>query len=85
MDQVKKLWNGLRFKNIIQLAEIIETVSLPYIAKKYFNKSRSWLHQHSNADIVNNKPAQFTIDEIKTFNFALKGISEKISSTSISL
>lgn len=68
----------------LQLQEVAEIVSLSYLAKKYFNKSRSWLYQRLNGNIVNGKPARFTEEELVTFNNALQDISKKIGSLSIS-
>ncbi len=68
----------------LQLQEIAEIVSLSYLAKKYFNRSRSWLYQRLNGNIVNGKPARFTEEELATFNNALQDISKKIGSLSIS-
>ncbi|MFT4205065.1 MAG: DUF5053 domain-containing protein [Chitinophagaceae bacterium] len=67
----------------IKLAEVSEIVSLSYIAKKYFNKQRTWLYQRINGNIVNGKEANFNDTEIKTLNFALKDISKKLSTISI--
>ena len=68
----------------LQLQEVAEIVSLSYLAKKYFNKSRSWLYQRLNGNLVNGKPARFTQEELQTFNDALQDISKKIGSLSIS-
>ncbi len=64
----------------LQLQEVAEIVSLSYLAKKYFNKSRSWLYQRLNGNLVNGKPARFTQEELQTFNNALQDISKKIGS-----
>lgn len=74
--------NDLEVK--IQLLEVAEIVSLSYIAKNYFHKTRQWLYQKLNGNIVNGKPAKFTSDEIDTLNHALKDISKKIGSIAIS-
>lgn len=68
----------------LQLQEVAEIVSLSYLAKKYFNKSRAWLYQRLNGNTVNGKPARFTQEELQTFNNALQDISKKIGSLSIS-
>ena len=47
------------------LDNIYDTVSWSYIAKKYFNKSRSWLCQRLNGIRVGKKEAQFTEAEKK--------------------
>ncbi|MGC4130534.1 MAG: DUF5053 domain-containing protein [Bergeyella sp.] len=74
--------NDLNLK--IKLTEASEIVSVSYIAKKYFNKTRSWLHQRINGNFVNGKSAKFTDEELKTLNYAFKDISEKLGSIRIS-
>ena len=66
-----------------QLKEISEIVSMSYIAKKYFNKNRTWIYQKINGNLKNGKPAKFTASEIQTFNYALRDISNKIGSIAI--
>lgn len=68
----------------LQMQEVADIISLSYLAKRYFNKSRSWLYQRMNGNIVNGKPARFTEDELETLNSALKDISQKLGSLSIS-
>lgn len=68
----------------VQLIEVTKVVSLSYVAKEYFNKTRQWLYQKINGNIVNGKPAKFTKEEIKTLNFAIHDISEKLGSITIS-
>jgi hypothetical protein len=67
----------LRIKE--QLREVSQIVSMSYIAKTYFNKTRSWMSQRINELEVNGKPAQFTPEEIEVLNTAFKDISRKIS------
>ncbi|MFI3265426.1 MAG: DUF5053 domain-containing protein [Rikenellaceae bacterium] len=67
-----------------QLKEVLPIVSIAYIAKAYFNKTRSWLYQRINGSIVNGKPAKFTPEELETLKRALLDISEKIN-TSVSV
>lgn len=69
----------------VKLGEVSEIISLSYLAKKYFNKSRSWLHQRLNGNVVNGKPAKLTEEEIVKLHFALNDISKKIGSVSASL
>ncbi|MDR2885620.1 MAG: DUF5053 domain-containing protein [Rikenellaceae bacterium] len=63
-----------------RIKEIIPIVSMAYIAKTYFNKTRAWLNQRINGSSVNGKPARFTPDEIDTLNYAIQDISRKLSS-----
>ena len=67
----------------VQLKEICEIVSMSYIAKKYFNKNRTWIYQKINGNLKNGKPAKFSNSEIQTFNYALRDISNKIGSIAI--
>ena len=67
-----------------QLAQVSAIVSMSYIAKNYFNKSKSWLSQRINEFDVNGKPARFTSEEVNTLNFAFDDISKKIGSFRVS-
>ena len=67
----------------LQLMDVKEIVSLSYIANRYFNKTRSWLHQKINGNIKNGKLCSFSSDELDTLNYALKDISQKIGSIAI--
>ena len=67
----------------IQLADKAKILPLSYISEKYFHKTRQWLYQRINGNIVNGKPAKFTSDEIKTLNIAFQDISKMIGSITI--
>jgi hypothetical protein len=67
----------------LQLMEVREIVSLSYVAKNYFHKTRTWLYQKINGNIKNGKPCSFTDEELNTLNFALKDISQKLGSIAI--
>ena len=68
-----------------RLGEITDMVSMAYIAKTYFKKSRSWLAHKLNGNIVNGKPSQFTEEELKTLRFALNDMASKLRVMSDSL
>ena len=68
----------------IKLHEATQIVSLSYLSKTYFKKSRQWFSQRLNNNIVNGNPAKFTEEELNILDFALKDISKKIGSISIS-
>ena len=57
-----------------------EIIPVSYIAKNYFKKSKEWMYQRINGNLVNGKPVKFSESEIKIFNFALQDISKKIGS-----
>lgn len=70
-------------KKIVQEAQ--DVVSLSYIAKRYFNKDRSWLYQRINGTLVNGKPAAFTEQELTILADSLKNIGLKLSDISKSI
>lgn len=67
-----------------QIRDILPIISLSFIAKEYFGKTKEWLYQRINGNVVNGKPAQFTEEEKKTLNFALKDIADKLMKISVS-
>lgn len=78
--------SGKRIEDLsvkVQLSEASKMLNLSYIAKHYFNKTKSWLSQRINSHVVNGKPAKFTDEEMKTLNFALKDMGKKIGSISV--
>ena len=66
-----------------RIESILPAVSMSYIAKTYFKKSRSWLMQRINGYMVNGTPAKFSDEELKTLNFALKDLSSKLAEVSV--
>ncbi len=67
----------------IKLKEVTEIISLSYIAKTYFHKSRQWLYQRINGNMVGGKTQKLTAEQMKTLDIALKDISKKIDRLSI--
>ena len=70
---------------IAQLGDLASALSLSYIAKKYFNRSKSWLYQRLNGYKVNGKPAQFTPAERKLLAEALLDISRQAKDMALSI
>lgn len=68
-----------------RLNDILPAVSVSYIAKNYFGKTRAWLHQRINGSMVNGHPARLNAEECKTLEFALKDIGHKLSSANVSM
>ena len=62
-----------------KLGNVPDAISFSYIAKKYFGKSRGWLMQKVNGNMVNGKQASFTDEERKQFRTALQDISRQLS------
>ncbi len=67
-----------------RIKSVLPAISLSYIAKTYFNKSRSWLTQRINGNMVNGTQAKFTQDELHTLDFALKDLSTKLAEIRVS-
>jgi len=68
-----------------KLEPILPYISLSTIAKEYFGKSRNWLYQKLNNNVVNGKPAQFNENEIKILRKAVDDITKKLQTVSTSL
>lgn len=68
-----------------KLEKILKFVSMAYIAEHYFGKTRNWLYQRINGNIVNGKPADFTPDEIKTLSLALSELGEELKNSSMAI
>lgn len=64
------------------LGETGQALNLSYIAKRYFNRDRTWLYQRLNHAIVNGKPASFTQDELKIFSEAVARLGESLQQIS---
>lgn len=67
----------------LQMGNVSNYLSMSYIAKQYFGKTRAWLYQRINGHSVNGKPCRFTEEEKATFNRALQDISREIGSLHI--
>ena len=77
--RIKNFCNEVTIR--MKLEEIINVVSISYISRVYFHKSKSWFSQKLNGNIKNGNPSEFTESELKALSLALEDISEKIKST----
>lgn len=66
-----------------QMENILPFMSLAYIAKRYFGKSRQWLYQRINGSSVNGKTARFTQEEIDILNEAFQDMGKMLMETRI--
>ena len=66
-----------------ELERVSEYVSMSYIAKNFFGKSRQWLNNRIKGNVVNGKPAVFTGDELNRFSTALCNLSNEIKDTAL--
>ena len=81
-NRVDSLYKSITIRE--QMNEIIDLIPISYIAKNYFGKSRAWLYQRINGYRVRGRVYTLNDKEIETFNKALKDISNKIGSLSVS-
>ncbi len=66
-----------------RLGDIPQAVSMSYIASHYFGKSRTWLYQRINGNVVNGKPVFFTKAERRQLQEALHDIGKKLSEATL--
>ena len=66
-----------------ELEKVSEFISMSYIAKNYFGKSRQWLNNRIKGNIVNGRPAVFTGSELKQLTVALDRLSKDIKDASL--
>jgi hypothetical protein len=83
IERADKVYNYVNIK--LKLADILNIVSISYIAETYFKKSRSWFSQRLNGHLINGIPASFTDSEIKILSGALDDISLRIKNTARSI
>lgn len=63
----------------MKLADVLDIVSMDYIAEHYFQRTEDWFSQRLNGYPENGVPLTFTAEEIKTLSAALEDISRRLS------
>ena len=66
-------------------AEVLEHINCAYIARRFFNRTRSWFIQRLNNNAVNGKPVGFSDAELLTLRSALLTLSKEIKNYSSNL
>ena len=66
-------------------AEVLEHINCAYIARRFFNRTRSWFIQRLNNTAVNGKPVGFSDAELLTLRSALLTLSKEIKNYSSNL
>jgi len=67
----------------IDLCNNKEILPISYISRTYFKKSKSWLYQRINGNVVNGRSVTLSKEERIIFNNALKDISRRIGAINI--
>ena len=70
---------------ILPGADVLEHINCAYVARRFFNRSRSWFIHRLNNNIVNGKPVSFTDAELRTLRSALRTLSNEILNYSSNL
>ena len=78
-ERAEKLANYVNIR--LKLEQVLDSISMSYISKIYFKKSRSWFAQKLNNSVVNGIPASFNQEELKILSFALDDIGSKMKDT----
>ena len=65
------------------LRDVLPAISVAYIARQYFGRSRAWLTQRINGDKINGKPATFTPEELQTMRAALRDLSGRLAAVEL--
>ena len=63
-----------------KLGIVPEAISMSYVAKNYFGKTKTWLYQRLNGNKVNGKEARFTESEARQLQDALHDLGHRLSS-----
>ena len=69
----------------MKLADILEIVSMDYIAEHYFQQTGDWFLQRLNGYPEKGIPLTFTAAEIKKLSIALEDISKRLSEAARSI
>ena len=81
IDGVKANNEELKARRIREkLGNVPEAISMSYVAKNYFGKTKTWLYQRLNGNKVNGKEACFTESEARQLQDALHDLGHRLSS-----
>lgn len=83
MGEAKEIIKAVEIRK--KLDRVLDFASMSYIAKNYFGKTRHWLYQRINANLVNGKPVNFTSEELDTLSIALSELGDIMKDTSRSI
>ena len=83
VDEARKLAKIAERKE--KLDKVLDFASMSYIAEHYFGKSRQWLYQRINGNLINGRPADFTQEELKTLSLALSELGDVMKKASLSI
>jgi hypothetical protein len=86
LDAVQNAKNVCDYVDVrLKMSNILDIVSMSYIAENYFQKSKSWFSQRLNGHAVNGNPVAFTKNELGILSSALNDIGARIQNTARSI
>lgn len=62
----------------VKLEPIFQMISASFISQEFFHKSRSWLYQRLNGNVVGGKRQYLSSEEVATLKRALVEISSRL-------
>ena len=68
-----------------EMDTVLKIVPVSYIAKNFFGKSRSWLHNKLNGNLSNGKPASLSLNEMRVFQNALEQLSREMNEAALTI
>jgi hypothetical protein len=74
-----------RARLMLKIKPVTDYVSISYISRRFFGKSRSWLHNRLQGYRNNGKPDTLSTEDINTLQNALFTISDEIKSAALRL
>lgn len=68
-----------------QMEDVLPFICVSGVARNYFGKSASWMHQRINGNEVHGKQAAFTNDELKILADSFSDLSDRLSALARSI
>jgi hypothetical protein len=72
-------------KLALKIKPVTDYISISYISRRFFGKSRSWLHNRLQGYKNNGKPDTLSAEDINTLQNALFTMSDEIKSAALRL
>jgi len=79
LHRAREVVAGVRLA--LKLEPVTDYISVAYLSRRFFGKSRSWLHNRLQGYKNNGKPDTLSGDEINTLQNALLTLSDEIKTT----
>ncbi|MDR2232891.1 MAG: DUF5053 domain-containing protein [Tannerella sp.] len=81
IEEGKAVIEELKLKT--ELEKVSRFVSMSFISRNFFGKSRQWLNNRVKGNMVNGKPAAFTRNELTVLSDALNQLAGEMKQTAL--